>query len=410
MPVSRLWIISELYYPEVTSTGYFLTAIAEGLAQEYSVAVLCGQPTYSMRGQRAAARERRREVEIHRCLSTTFNKDVLVGRLVNAFSITIAILWHALWKVRSGDCVLVVTNPPVLPFGIRLVCAFCGVRCVLLVHDVYPDILVASGLMRRESFATRILCWLTKKLYHSVDAIIVIGRDMRELVSRRMHDAHVPIYLIPHWGDVGAIYPRARGQNELLRELGLIDKFVVQYSGNMGRSHGLEVLVEVARILRDTPQVHFLLIGSGVKKQWLHKTATREGLDNITFLPERKHGDLPDSLNACDLAVISLIEGMCGVSVPSRMYNVLAAGKPILAISERDSELALVVSEENLGWVVSPGDVAGILDALRQAQSDPARLREMGRRARSVAERKYSYDEAITSYRRAVHTIMGTRG
>jgi colanic acid biosynthesis glycosyl transferase WcaI len=148
MSARRLWVVSELYYPEETSTGHFLTHIAEGLAAHYPVSALCSQPTYSKRGSRAPRREVRHGVEIHRGLGTTFDKDVLPGKLANALTISLSLFLTALRRFRRGDVALVVTNPPFLPFLTRLACALRGARCVLLIHDVYPETLIAAGWTR----------------------------------------------------------------------------------------------------------------------------------------------------------------------------------------------------------------------------------------------------------------------
>ena len=394
----RLWIVSELYYPEDTSTGYFLTRIAEGLAQHYPVSVLCSQPTYSERGIRAPVREKRNGVNIQRCPGTTFNKDNLLFRLINLATISFSIFFMAVSQVSRHDYVLVVTNPPLLPFGITVACWLRGAKCLLLIHDVYPEALIASGMLRSGAFFARALQWLVKRLYCRVDRIIVLGRDMEKLVARKLEYSRQEIAIIPNWGDSDEIAPSPRTQNALLHELGLTDKFIIQFSGNMGRTHGLETLLESARRLRNTENIHFLFIGSGAKKRWLKETVETNGLQNVTILPRRPRSDLSNSLNACDVAIISFVPGMAGISVPSRMYNILAAGKPIIAVADHDSELALVVQEEQVGWVVPPGQSDRIVEVILEARANPDRLAEMGRRARAVAENKYSFQHVIEMY------------
>ncbi|HYC49934.1 MAG TPA: hypothetical protein VEB19_02375, partial [Gemmatimonadaceae bacterium] len=141
-----LWIVSELYYPEETSTGRLLTQLAEGLAAslgpDWRVRAICSQPTYEARGTRAPARERRAGVEIFRCRGTTFRRDRLWRRLANVLTISGALVLRLLRGVHRGDVVLVVTNPPLLPFGVTAVCRLRGARCALIVHDVYPEVLV----------------------------------------------------------------------------------------------------------------------------------------------------------------------------------------------------------------------------------------------------------------------------
>lgn len=398
MTGGRVWVVSELYYPEETSTGYLLTRIAEGIARQRPVTALCAQPSYAARGTEAPAREVRHGVEIRRCPSTTFNKDRLALRLVNVATVSLSIFVHALAGFRRGDCVLVVTNPPALPFLVAFAARLRGARSMLLIHDVYPDVLTAAGMSREPSALTRFIGWATRRLYSAVDRIVVLGRDMQDLVWTRLRRRDDKVVIITNWADVDDIRPLGRGESRLLRDQGLTDKFVVQYAGNMGRTHGLEDVVQSARLLRARPDVHLLFIGSGAKRAWVERQAREEGLENVTVLGNRPRSEQPDFLNACDVAIISFVTGMAGISVPSRMYNILAAGKPIVAVADAHSELALVVREERVGWVVPPGNAQAIADAILEARSDPGRLREMSERARAAAERKYAEPTVLASY------------
>jgi glycosyltransferase involved in cell wall biosynthesis len=394
----HIWVISELYYPEETSTGYILTKIAEGMNRYYTVDVLCSQPTYSGRGVHAPAREQRNGVNIWRCWSTTLHKDVLIFRLINFITISLSIFFSAWLKIGKQDVVLVVTNPPLLPFLISFVCRLRGAKCMLLVHDVYPEVLGAAGMVRESSVLDRVVDWFTRQLYQSVSRIIVLGRDMAGIVDHKLTETALKGVIIPNWADVDLVSPCSRQENILLSELGLTTQFVIQYAGNMGRTHGLEYLGEAAQRLAHIQDIHFLFIGSGAKKKWLEESIHSRGIRNVTIIGNRKRAEQPVFLNACDIAIISYVPGMAGISVPSRMYNIKAAGKPIIAVADETSELALVVNEEQIGWVVPPGDVDHIITVILEAQANPDRLAEMGRRARQAAETKYSFERIIEAY------------
>jgi colanic acid biosynthesis glycosyl transferase WcaI len=394
---SRVWIVSELYYPEETSTGYLLTRIAEGLAAHGPVSVLCAQPTYSARGIRAPATEVRNGVSIRRCRGTTLNKDVLPFRFLNLVTISLAIFAGVMRHVSRGDRVIVVTNPPLLPFVVAAACRLRGARSLLLVHDVYPEALVIAGILRAGGLADRICAWLSRRLYRAVDRVIVLGRDMAALVSQKLPAGSDKIVLIPNWADVDDIAPEPRSANPLLKELGLESKWVVQYAGNMGRTHAVEDLLEAARRLEKTTDIHFLFIGSGAKRAQVEAAVEVEGLSNVTVLGNRARGDQQVFLNACDAAIIPFMSGMSGVSVPSRMYNILAAGKPIIAVCDADSELALVVEEENVGWIARPHQPERLVEVIQQARRE-AHDPSLSLRARRTAE-KYALAAAIIRYR-----------
>lgn len=167
-----------------------------------------------------------------------------------------------------------------------------------------------------------------------------------------------------------------RGENALLRRLPVDSRFVVQYMGNMGRTHGVDLLAQAAKRLHGNDRIHFLFVGWGARKAALEEMVREGRLDRVTVLPGCAPEELPSYANACDLSVIAFQPGMAGVSVPSRMYNVMAAGKPILAVAAADSELARVVREESIGWVVPANDLGALVAAIeRAAATAPEELR-----------------------------------
>jgi colanic acid biosynthesis glycosyl transferase WcaI len=393
----RLIVCSELYYPDESATGYVLTKIAEGLSGYFAVRVLCGFPPNNGRPMKRL--EERSGVAIERCKSTRFNKNVVILRFLNVLTLTLSLFWKAMGRIRADDSVLVVTNPPTLPFAAWMACWFRGARCYLLIHDVYPEVLTVTGMLRRSSIIAHVLGWCHRELYRNVDAIVVLGRDMHRLVMRKVQPHEPHIALITNWADLEEIVPSERNGNRLLEKLALTQKFVVQYSGNLGRTHGIELIFEAAKLLREDASFHFLVIGSGAKKEWLEEQVLAERLLNVTLLPPQRRQDLPDVLNACDVALISFVPGMAGVSVPSRMYNVMAAGKSIIAAADEASEIAMIVNEEKIGWLVPPDRPDLLVETIQSARLDSAGLREMGRRARVAVEREYSLHRVLALYR-----------
>lgn len=384
-------VFSELYWPEDTSTGFFVTGIAEGLAEEREVLVFCTQPTYGRRGLRAPRRERHGNVEIRRVTSTTFAHDRPLGRALNSLTIAGSLSFHALRRLREDDQVLVVTNPPLLPYLVMLAARLRRAQCALLVHDVYPEVLEAAGTVRRDGLIGRAIRRMARWLYRNAHRVVVLGRDMVALVATYLDGATARVAVIPNWGDVDEIRPLPRKGNALLTKLQLEAKFVVQWLGNMGRTHAFEALLLAAAKMQENRDVHFLFVGWGARRAWLEREIGRRALDNVTLLPPCPREDLSAYLAACDLAVIAFLPGMTGVSVPSRLYNVLASGRPLLAVAEPESELSLVIREEGAGWTVSPAEPEGIATAIASAVAAGAEAREqMGARARRAAEDKYS--------------------
>ncbi|MDZ8051106.1 MAG: glycosyltransferase family 4 protein [Aulosira sp. ZfuVER01] len=410
----RIWILSELYFPEQTSTGYILTKIAEGLAEEYEVKVITGPATNFLHRDFHPDYEVKDGVEIFRCQTTSFNKDFFWGRLVNLLTQSIVILGKADKLCQPRDIILVVTNPPLLPFVALILKWLKNCQFVLLIHDVYPEVLVAAGLCSSSSVIARIGRIVTAMLYTQASKIITLGRDMNSIVKNKLsnnsnkENIFSKICLIPNWAEHETVKPSDRNNNPLLRELGCSDRFVVLYAGNMGKTHGIEDLGEVANILQVESNIHFVVVGFGAKKKSLEDYVKSHNLQNMSIIPlsARPRSEQSVSLNAGDVALISYVPGMAGVSVPSRMYNQMAAGKPIIAVADDWSELAEVVREENIGWVVKPGEIQELVRTIQFAANNRDLCAQMGIKAAEVAKTKYNFAQTNQAYKKLFQEIF----
>lgn len=396
---NTLWVLTEVYYPEEISTGYYLTSIAEGLAETRTVKVLTGQPKHMARGQRATKHETRNGVEIIRAWGTILDKNILIFRLINMLTIGGAIFIRSLRHFKKGDQVLVVTAPPSLPVTTALASLIRGASFTILVQDSYPEILIAVGATKQNSVFVRFVNFVNRLVFKYASKIIVMGRDMNELFQRKTEGLEVSIVTIPNWADLESIEPTPREDNALLQELGLLGKFVLLYAGNIGHPTDVETIIECAEKLSDHESIHFVFIGSGVKKKWLETQKADRSLRNVTILEYMPRREQIIFLNACDVGLVALIKGMRGTAMPSRTYNIMAAGKPILALTERGSELAKVIDEDRIGVYVEPGDARGLFNAVLSLEQTRDHLKVMGRNARVAAEDKYSLPKAIETYK-----------
>lgn len=395
----NLWVVTELYYPEETSTGYYLTRIAEGLTEDFNVKVLCGQPNYSGRGIRAPKKEIHENVGIFRAFGTTLDKNVIYFRLINMVTLSFSVFWKALFHFQKGDKVLVVTTPPSLPFITAMATLARGGSYVLLIHDNYPEILIAVGKLKENSVVVKTLDFLNRWLYKYAAKIIVVGRDMQKLVEKKTSGLDIPIEYIPNWAELEQLEPQSKEKNKLLKELDLDGKFVFLYAGNMGHPNDLESIVDCAEKLKTDERFHFIFLGAGVKRRWLEREIQEKELANVTLLDPKPRSEQNDFLNACDVAIVSLIKKMRGVSMPSRTYNILAVGKPILALAEPDSEVAKVIDEDKAGWTVSPNAPGELLRTIFKIYDEKEAIEEFGKSARRAALEKYSLPAAVLNYK-----------
>jgi glycosyltransferase involved in cell wall biosynthesis len=389
-------VVTEVYYPEETSTGYYLTSLAERLAGIFSTSVLCGQPNYSVRGTRAAKFEQHNGVDIYRASGTTLNRNVIPFRLVNMLTLGTSVFFHGILRFRRHDRVLVVTTPPNLPVLAALASLARGATYTLLIHDLYPDVLVAVGKLKRNSVSVRAIDFINRWLYKNAERVIVVGRDMEQLVRAKAKGLDLTISTIPNWAEIDDVKPQQRSENSLIRELGIENKLIVLHAGNIGHPTDVETIIECLKVLDD--RFHFVFIGNGVKQGLLETAMQDHRLKNLTLLNPRPRSEQIEFLNACDVCLVSLVNGMYGAAMPSKTYNIMAAGKPILALVDDGSELAMVIDEDDIGWHLPPGDPEKLLEVLNDIYDKRGSLEEMGRRSRASAERSYSLETAVSRY------------
>lgn len=396
----RLWIITELYYPELTSTGYYMTEIAEGLAEQCPVSVICGQPNYSARGVTAPPKEFRNGVEIFRLPFARLNKNVFLFRVINMVTLAVAVLFSALKNLNKGERVLVVTTPPLLPFVAAFASLARGCPYTLLIHDVYPDLAAAVGKTRPGSIIFRFSDFANRWLYKHASKIIVVGRDMADKIKEKSAGLDPCIEYIPNWAELETVEPRPRDGNELLAALGIETDLVLLYAGNLGYPNDIESILKAAEILaKSKAAVHFLFVGDGVKRRLVEAAVSGKNNGNITYIGPKPRSEQSIFLNACDAGLVALVRGMLGVSMPSRTYNLLAAGRPILAITEPGSEIERTVTEASAGWCVEPGNPQALANKILEILAEREKLPEMGRRAREAAVGRFGLAMAIARYR-----------
>lgn len=397
----RVVVFSEVFHPDTISTAFYMTKIAGGLAREFSVEVVTAQMAGGGVEDPAAVAG----IRIHRCAAAGSTKKGLLARIATAGMFCLAAFWRGLFRVRKGDVVFTVTNPPLLPYVAAWVARCKSARLVLLVHDVYPEVLAATGMLRRGSSVYNLLGMLARWLLKRTDCVVVIGRDMEKLLHAKGCPA-TRLRTIPNWAETDLIPVVAKQDNRWLIQLGLTKSFVVLYAGNSGRTHDVEVILGAARLLKSERSLHFLIAGFGRRMTELQTAVRRESLGNISVEPFAfPRSEQVQTLSAGDIALITFVPGMAGVSVPSRMYNIMAAGRPIIAVADAESELACVVMEEAIGWVVPPGDACGLANAVLEARKNPEQVTQMGARAARVAREKYSLELALEGYRAAVRSV-----
>ena len=379
----KLLFINRCFWPDAEATGQLLGELTEDLSGDSDVTVVAGPCDSGLIGRRSLLRtEARRRVSIVRTWGTRLPKSNLLGRFINLGTYYVLAAVASL-KLGRPDIVVVETDPPLLGLLGALLKIRWGSRFVYYCQDLYPDIAEATGGVR-----SRALLWLLDRAnriaYAKADAIVVLGQDMR----RRVLDKGVAaerIIVIPNWIDCKKV--ASSGSNPARSRFG--DKFVVMYAGNLGLSQQLEIVVAAAEKLRADERILFVLVGDGARKQWLQNEVRRMGLGNLEILPQQPRETIGELLTAADLHLVPLLAGAAGCMVPSKVYGILAAGRPFVAMMEDFADVARLASEHRVGFVTPPGDVDGLVAAIQNALHNPVQLKEMGRRARRLAEEQF---------------------
>ena len=391
-------ILTQYFYPEVPGTAQISTDLALGLIDAgFDVSAYTGQPAFLV-SQRLPSNEDYRGVHIHRSYSRALSRKGSGSRLLNGFTVA-AITLIKLLRGRKPNVVVVDSTSPSLLVVAWLMRRLRRVPYVFVVHDVYPEIAIQLGIVKPQAMATRIWRRIYKRVYNRAERIVVLGQRMREVVLSSVRpERRDRCIVIPNWADGDAIVPRSSDDNPMRRELGLSDKLVVLYSGNMGRSHDLDTLVEAADRLQHLPDLWFLFIGGGGRRDEVASMVRERDLQNVTMLPYQPLEALPYSLTCGDISLVTLERGIEGLSVPSKMYSSLAAGLAIVAVMGSGSEVGDVIEEYGCGYRVSQGDVDGLIKAITALHADPGLLEEMRGRARACFEGNFTRKMSIQGY------------
>lgn len=402
-PRMEILILNQYFYPDSSATAQLLTELCEDLAEHHDVHVVTGRPSYNptlRTGSRGLiSHESLGQVRISRVWSTTFDRSWMLGRLINYASYLASSLAGALCAGHP-DVVIALTDPP--PVGLigALVARLRGVPFILVAQDIFPDVAVRLGRLTNPH-AIAALRLVSRRIFWSAQCLVSIGRDMnRRLIELGISSER--IVTIQGWADTNAIRP-LDGPSRLRREWGLDHRFVVMHSGNVGLSQNLQTVLEAARLLLKQRDIVFAIVGQGASRARLEHEANSRGLDNVVFLPLQPKALLSDSLGAADVHLVAMARGLDGYIVPSKVYGILAAGKPFIAAVEAGSEPALIIAEQECGLQVEPENPRALAEAVLAMRCAP--LDEMGRRARRAAENLYDRRRASNAYLELLGTV-----
>lgn len=379
----RLLFINQYYWPDHASTAQHLTDLAEDLAARgHEVHVACSRGGYREKSPRPPRHEQHNGVSIHRVEATSLGRKNTLRRMVDYLSFYVRALWLGLFLPRF-DVVVTLTTPPIIGLIGTILRRLKGSRHVYWSMDLHPDASLALGKMSRRNPVVRLLGWLSDTVYRQADKVVVLGPYMADRVAaKRVRPERLAT--IPVWSRRDEIYPMDREGHPLREDLGLEDKFVAMYSGNLGLAHSFDEFLDAARQLRHRDDIVFLFVGDGPRLIEVSAAKTAEGLENVQLLKYFPREMLHISLSVADVHLISMREEMTGIVVPGKLYGAMASGRPTLFVGPDHCESADTIRQADCGATIRLGDVDGLVAAIEGFAADPDASREIGRRGRSA--------------------------
>ena len=380
--MKKIFLVSEYILPTQNTTGYLFHKLHENLKKQYGEhlqLIVKEDSDYLIKDAILVA-------------DVSLNKKKLVQRLIFELIISFNFLLKILLNVGKGDLVFTGTTPifllPIVYFAKKIK----KFKWILLVHDVFPENLIAVKIFKPNNIFYRGLKYLFDKIYASADKRIVIGKDMKDLVDRKV--ANNNSIIIQNWIDHYDIEIQTKSENEIIRKLSWQnEKPIFNFFGNIGRVQGIHNIIEALGLLPARQRPKILFIGGGAYEHELNSALNKLNDENIKYIGPLDPSRKSDGLSACDIAIVTLAEGMYGLGVPSKAYYSMAANKLILAIMHEESEVSYMVKQHGIGWVVPAGNPQKLAEMLVKIADDFQNMKHIS--PRKVLIENYSESMAM---------------
>jgi colanic acid biosynthesis glycosyl transferase WcaI len=401
----RVVFVNRFFHPDESATSRLLSDLAFRLADcGMNVVIVTSRQLYEDPGARLPPYEVIRGVEVRRIAGTSFGRRNLAGRALDYATFHLGAALMLARVLHPGDLVVAKTDPPLISVVVSWVARWRGASLVNWLQDLFPEVAAALAPGAIPNWLQSALASARDRSLRAATVNVVIGDRMATRVAGRGIDPH-RIRIIPNWADCAAVTPLDAHRSLTRARLGLLDRFVIGYSGNFGRAHEFDTLFAAARLLVDDPQIAFLMTGGGAKLAPLQDAIERAGLRSFHFQGYQSADLLSDSMAAADVHLVSLLPAVEALIVPSKVYSILAAGRPMVFIGDPEGEISRLIRQHDCGIAVAIGDGQGLADALRHLQADPARCARLATNARQLALERYGADRAAADWLELLNSV-----
>jgi glycosyltransferase involved in cell wall biosynthesis len=392
----RLIFVNRFYHPDLSATAQMLTDLATGLAADFDVLVVTSRGLYNDPCVRLDRRQTLAGVAVHRLSTTRLGRANLWRRAADYLSFYVLLLFFLVRRVNRKDTVVFMTDPPLAGLVNTALVRLKGGRVVNWLQDLFPEVAIELGVFpTARPLSAPLIGWRNRAL-KAARVNVVVSDSMQSRLARQ---GVTNTRCIPNWADGESIVPLEHRDNELRDQWNLQGRFLVGYSGNFGRAHTFREMLDAMMSLQNTPDIHFVMIGDGARLAEVRAESDRLQLHNVSFKPYQSRDRLQQSLGAIDLHLVTLREKMEGLLMPSKVYGILAAGRPLAYVGDRNGEVAGIVTSNEIGFVVGLGDGTGLAEQILKLSREPGQLRFWSDNARELFDRKFSKTAALTRWK-----------
>lgn len=409
----KLLVYAHYYYPDVASTGQILTELCEGMKDTFDITVICVVPSYIGKIEekykiKRIYKENINEINVVRVRVPEFQKSNKLSRTKNLLAYFFNSL-IATFKLEKHDYIFTISQPPILGGVLGVLGKWIkGGKLIYNIQDFNPEQTMAIGYTKNKLLLNTAMM-MDKFSCKQSNEVIVVGRDMQETLRNRFNNKKVPENtFINNWIDEKEIYPLNENHPKIIdfkEKYNLNDKFIIMYSGNIGLYYDLENIIKVIGKFNEREDVIFAFVGDGTVKKEIEDYATENKLSNVTFIPYQDKADLVYSLNSADIHWVVNAKGIKGVSVPSKLYGVMATGKPVLGVLDKGSEARLIVDECNCGVCTEPGNYNEIYNKIEYILNNKEKVKKLGKNGRKYLEKNLTKEVSINKYKNTILSL-----
>ena len=386
----KLLIITQFFPPDYAATGQLIQELAEQLGNHnVRVNVFTGQPGYAFKQKQAPVVEVSKNLRVQRSKIRQFCGKRIRSKTLNGIIFTLTAVKYLLINARKNDAVILTTAPPFLSIVGYLINLLFKLDYICLIYDLYPDAAVELGVVSRHHAIAKLWHQINAVVWHRSKKIVVLSETMKQRIVARHPTIAAKITVIHNWADPTWIEPIDKKNNWFAHEQEIDREFTVLYSGNLGYCHDLDTIINTAKLLKDRP-IKFIFIGAGAKYHIGREMAAESNLNNCKFLPYQDKANLPYSLTACDLSLVSIAAGFEGVIAPSKVYGIMAASKAIAAICEPDSYLRQLITNAKCGAAFDNNDSGNLARFILALAADPQLAARMGTAGRQYMKNHFT--------------------